>query len=58
MGKRNFVYLYTNPRRVPVLDSSELDSCELRGRRVDGVQFGQFSHQLHIWVDGKGRRRH
>ena len=44
--------------RVPVVDSTNLDRAQLRGRRVDGVVFGQFSHQLHIWVDAKGRRRH
>jgi hypothetical protein len=56
---RRYADRWPGPRwRVPVLDSTELDFCELRGRRVEGVQFGQFSHQLHIWVDGKGRRRH
>jgi hypothetical protein len=41
-----------------MVDSTNLDHAELRGRRVDKVVFGQFSHQLHIWVDAKGRRRH
>ena len=44
--------------RVPLLDRTDLDACELRGRRVDDLRFGQFSHQLHIWVDGAGRKRH
>lgn len=45
-------------RRVPLLDATNLDMAELRGRRVDGIQFGQFSHELHIWVDGTGKKRH
>ena len=44
--------------QVPVLDRTDLDECELRGRRVEDLRFGQFSHQLHIWVDGSGRKRH
>jgi len=44
--------------RVPLIDTSNLDACELRGRRVEGVRFGQFSHQLHIWVDADGEVRH
>jgi hypothetical protein len=50
---------WPRPRwQVPLIDRSELDVYEFRGRRVKQVRFGQFSHQLHIWVDGKGRRRH
>ncbi len=50
---------WARPRRqVPLADSSNLDMNELRGRRVDEIKFGQFSHQLHIWVDGRGRKRH
>ena len=44
--------------QVPIIDKSELDMNELRGRLVSNVKFGQFSHQLHIWVDGNGRKRH
>jgi len=44
--------------RVPVIDPENLDYRDLRGRRVSGATFGQFSHQLHIWIDAKGRRRH
>jgi hypothetical protein len=50
---------WARPRRqVPLIDSTNLDMNEIRGRRVDGIKFGQFSHQLHIWVDGRGRQRH
>lgn len=53
----------TNPGRphrwrVPLRDRRELDVQGLRGRRVQNIKFGQFSHQLHIWVDGNGRRQH
>lgn len=44
--------------RVPLVDRSWLDAFALRGRRVDGVRFGQFSWQLHIWVDATGKQRH
>jgi hypothetical protein len=44
--------------QVPLVDRSDLDAGDLRGRRVEGVTFGQFSHQLHIWVDRSGRVRH
>jgi predicted GIY-YIG superfamily endonuclease len=44
--------------RVPLVDRRELDACGLRGRRLQGVKFGRFSHLLHIWVDANGRRRH
>ena len=44
--------------QVPLVDKSELDMNELRGRLVSNIRFGQFSHQLHIWVDGNGRKRH
>jgi hypothetical protein len=44
--------------QVPLLSPSNLDLYELRGRRVKDIRFGQFSHQLHIWVDGQGKRRH
>ncbi len=44
--------------RIPLLDRTELDVAQLRGRRLEGVRFGAFSHQLHIWVDGKGSVRH
>lgn len=50
---------WARPRwRVPVLDPMNLDHAAMRGRRVEGVRFGQFSHQLHIWIDASGRRRH
>ena len=50
---------WARPRRqVPLIDPTNLDMYELRGRRVDEIKFGQFSHQLHIWVDGRGRKRH
>jgi len=44
--------------QVPLLDKTELDVASLRGRRVKDIKFGQFSHQLHIWVDGKGKQQH
>lgn len=44
--------------RVPLVSRHELDVERLRGRRVEGVKFGQFSWQLHIWVDGDGNQRH
>jgi hypothetical protein len=50
---------WPRPRwKVPLVDREELDVNELRGRRVKDIKFGQFSHQLHIWVDGRGQRRH
>ena len=50
---------WSRPRwKVPLTARTELDIHELRGRRVNEIKFGQFSHQLHIWVDGRGRRRH
>ena len=44
--------------RVPVVRPIDLDRGALRGRRVEGVRFGQFSSRLHIWVDGDGVQRH
>lgn len=44
--------------QVPLVDRTDLDSSGLRGRRVDGVQFGPMSHELHIWVDHDGIVRH
>jgi hypothetical protein len=59
IGNRRFADQWTRPRwRVPLVDQRELDVAALRGRRVSDIQFGRFSHQLHIWVDGNGRRRH
>lgn len=50
---------WARPRRlVPLVDKLNLDKSELRGRRVEGIKFGAFSHQLHIWVDKSGRKRH
>jgi len=50
---------WARPRRqVPLLDGLNLDKNQLRGRRVEGIKFGAFSHQLHIWVDKNGRKRH
>jgi hypothetical protein len=40
--------------RVPIKPGSTLDAANLRGRRVDGVRFSNFSHLLHIWVDSHG----
>lgn len=49
---------WPRPRwKVPLVNPAELDVEELRGRRVKDIRFGQFSHQLHIWVDASGRRR-
>ena len=49
---------WPRPRwKVPLVDSSDLDAMSLRGRRVRDIRFGQFSHQLHIWVDAQGKRR-
>lgn len=41
--------------QVPLREPANLDTYSLRGRRVEGIRFGQFSWQLHIWVDGKGK---
>ena len=50
---------WSRPRwHIPLRDKTKLDTHELRGRRVRDIRFGQFSHQLHIWVDGQGNRRH
>ena len=50
---------WSRPRRqVPLVNELNLDRNELRGRRVEGIKFGSFSHQLHIWVDKNGRKRH
>lgn len=49
------------PRRrwqIPLADRTSLDTAELRGRRVENIRFGQFSHQLHIWVDRTGKQKH
>ena len=43
---------------IPIRDESNLDYRSLRGRRLENVRFGAWSHQLHIWVDGNGRVRH
>ncbi len=59
LRNRRYADRWSRPRwRVPVIDSTDLDHLKLRGRRVEQIRFGQFSHQLHIWVDAKGRRRH
>ena len=53
--------LYNDDRRrwkVPLVEPVDLDTNELRGRRVTGVRFGQFSWALHIWVDATGVIRH
>ena len=57
-GRKEFYIDDRRRWRVPLADQTELDACQLRGRRVVEVKFGQFSHQLHIWVDADGRRRH
>jgi len=44
--------------QIPLIDRESLDFENLRGRRVSNIKFGQFSHQLHIWVDQSGRKRH
>jgi len=44
--------------QIPLVNRLELDVGGLRGRRVEGIKFGQFSHQLHIWVDRHGTVRH
>jgi len=54
---------FRHPRRsarwtIPLVDKTDLDSVGLRGRRVDGVKFGNMAHQLHIWVDHTGAVRH
>ncbi|MDQ1248383.1 MAG: hypothetical protein QG597_2755 [Actinomycetota bacterium] len=43
---------------IPLLDPLELDACHLRGRRISGASFGQFSWMLHKWIDGDGVVRH
>ena len=49
---------WPRPRwKVPLVDQSDLDFGGLRGRRVKDIRFGPFSHQFHIWVDSRGRRR-
>jgi len=50
---------WSQPRwQIPLIDRESLDFENLRGRRVAKIRFGQFSHQLHIWVDQSGRKRH
>lgn len=44
--------------RIPLVEPVTLDAFELRGRRLIRAGFGQFSWQLHIWVDSLGRVRH
>lgn len=44
--------------RVPILDRSSIDACELRGVRVKDVRFTNFTSGLFIWVDGSGRKRY
>jgi hypothetical protein len=44
--------------RVPLVEPVSLDAFELRGRRLVHAGFGQFSSQLHIWVDSLDRTRH
>lgn len=53
--------LYNTDRRrwkVPLIEPIDLDAQQLRGRRLTGVKFGQFSWALHIWVDAHGIVRH
>jgi hypothetical protein len=47
-----------NRWRVPLQDPSNLDVAELRGRRVSDIKFGQFSWQLHQWIDADGVQKH
>lgn len=47
-----------NRWNVPLHTPVELNANGLRDRKVDGVRFGQFSWQLHIWVDAAGVQRH
>ena len=47
-----------NRWRVPLINKTELDKHELRGRLVTNVKFGRLSHLLHIWVDSNGRVQH
>ena len=50
---------WSRPRwQVPLSDRTDLDVDKLRGRLISNVKFGQFSHQLHIWVDANGRKQH
>ncbi len=44
--------------KVPILDRSNIDACELRGVRVKDVRFTNITSGLFIWVDGSGRVRH
>jgi hypothetical protein len=44
--------------KVPILDRTNIDACELRGVRVKEVRFTNFTSGLFIWVDGSGRVRH
>ena len=44
--------------KVPILDRSTIDACELRGVRVKDVRFTNFTSGLFIWVDSSGRIRH
>lgn len=39
---------------VPLKPKTSLDSRQLQGRRVQNVDFGNWSYMLHIWVDAKG----
>ena len=47
-----------NRWNIPLVDPPDMNSRSLRGRQVEGIRFGQFSWQLHIWVDAQGVQRH
>lgn len=57
-------FMHKSPRwprhrwQIPLVNRQQLDMCGIRGRRVDNIKFGQFSHQLHIWVDRHGTQLH
>jgi hypothetical protein len=47
-----------NRWNVPLVNPPDMNARSLRGRQVDGIRFGQFSWQLHIWVDAQGVQQH
>jgi len=54
-----FAKRWPRPRwQIPLADRESLDFENLRSRRISNIKFGQFSHQLHIWVVQSGRKRH
>lgn len=56
-GGALLVYLAPGEQRLDVLAWDEPASAR-RAAWPSCIKFGQFSHQLHIWIDGSGVQRH